>query len=272
MPFSVVRFLNAGYCVQSAYLAGRSTRGWARFDAVFVYTEHPDHGASLIDTGYGPQFVAATRSFPARLHRWATPTTVATDGDAFAILRARGLRAEAIDEIFVSHFHADHIAGLQAFPRAQFVYRPDSYLALSQKNPFGQVHNGFLRGLVPTDFAGRGRTIAESAFAPGSGDLSEFRVHDYWGDGDLLMVDLPGHALGHTGYVIQTLPGPIFYVVDACWDVEGMLGGRRLPWLSQKVQHSYPEYIETQEKLRRLAKSGWRLLACHCPGTQAHVS
>ena len=51
MPFRRVVFLNAGYCTQWAYLAGQRSRGLTRFHAVFVYLEHPVHGAALIDTG-----------------------------------------------------------------------------------------------------------------------------------------------------------------------------------------------------------------------------
>jgi len=273
MPFSRVRFLNAGYCSQLGYLAGRSSWGWTPFHGVFVFLEHPAHGASLIDTGYAPEFWEATRPFPARLYRWATPAHLAPERDAWSILEARGLRPETVSDLFVSHFHGDHIAGLRRFSRTRFVYRSASYEALLHQSPWKQVRHCFLPGLVPQDFIARSRAIAEAAFVPGCDDLEEFRVVDYWGDGDLLIVDLPGHALGHTGYVIRTETERIFYVVDACWDTAGMLEGRRLPWLSRRIQHSYPEYAATQEKLRRLAaRGGWLLLACHCPRTQNHVS
>jgi glyoxylase-like metal-dependent hydrolase (beta-lactamase superfamily II) len=273
MPFSRVRFLNAGYCSQWGTLAGRASGGWTRFYGVFVHLEHPVHGVGLIDTGYGPDFYQATRRFPARLHRWATPAHLAPEGEAWSVLEARGLRPDDVGEIFVSHFHADHIAGLHHFPRARFVYRPDSFEALCRMRAWDQVHNGFLIGLVPEDLRERGRELAVGAFSAGAGDLEGFRVLDYWGDGDLLIVDLPGHALGHTGYVIRTEAERIFYVVDACWDMDGMLQGRRLPWLSRRVHHSSRDYDRTQEKLRGLAaRGGWNLLACHCPRTQEYVA
>src|SRR5437763_6254241 len=123
MHLQRVRFLNSGYCGQWSYLAGRRTFGWTRFYAVFVYLEHPEHGPALIDTGYSPHFIRATRTFPVRLYRWVTPVRLDPLRDAWAILSAQGLAPEKIRQVFVSHFHGDHIAGLRHFPQTRFVYR-----------------------------------------------------------------------------------------------------------------------------------------------------
>jgi hypothetical protein len=66
MPFDRVSFVNAGYCTQLGYFAGSARRGPAKFHSVFLLLEHAQHGASLIDTGYGPWFLEATRTFPGK--------------------------------------------------------------------------------------------------------------------------------------------------------------------------------------------------------------
>ena len=135
------------------------------------------------------------------------------------------------------------------------------------------MRHGFLDALVPAGFTARGQAIAEQAFVPGTGLLADFHVHDFWGEGSLLLVDLPGHAEGHTGYVLRTAAETVFYIVDACWDVDVLLKGRTLPRLSRGLQFDYAAYQQTQAKLRRVAASGAiRLLACHCPRTQDHVA
>lgn len=273
MAFQRVCFLNAGSCTQLAYLAGRPSWGLTRFPAVFVYLEHPRHGVALIDTGYSPWFRRATESFPERFYRWATPLHLDRHKHAAAILAARGLAPERVERIFVSHFHGDHIAGLRHFPQARFVHRPAALELLRRTSVWGQVHQAFLARLLPEDFAARGDPVSEAAFTAGDGPLEELQVCDYWGDGDLLLVDLPGHAVGHTGFVVRTATERIFYVVDACWDRDVLLQGRTLPRLSQRVQYAYGAYVATQERLRRLAaRTDWLLLACHCPRTQAHVA
>ena len=272
MPFERVCLLNSGYCIQLGGLAGRVKWGPTHFDAVFVYLEHPSHGISIIDTGYSPFFEMATQPFPERLYRWLTPMHLDPRRDAWSILQAEGFEPERVARLFVSHFHADHIAGLRHFDRSQFIYRRAALEHLLNESVGKQVHDGFLARLVPDDFKARGQALEEEAFVQSSGSLGEFRVHDYWGDGDLLIVDLPGHAIGHTGYLIRTETERIFYIVDACWDRDAMLEGRSLPWPARRLQFSYSDYVQTQEKLRRFAARNEALmLACHCLRTQEHV-
>jgi len=268
-----VTFLNGGYCTQSSYLAGRRSWNFSRFHAVFVYLEHPEHGAALIDTGYSPFFFEATRTFPERVYRWVTPVHLDPRPNAAAVLEAHGLQPDQVRHVFVSHFHGDHVAGLRHFPRVRFIYRRESLDSLLRLGVRSQVRHGFLARLLPEDFSVRGRGIEDAEFVRGAAALAEFSVLDFWGDGSLLLVDLPGHAEGHTGYVLRTPTEAVFYVVDACWDRDVMLQGRRLPWLSQRLQYDHAAYLETQDKLRRVAARGeHRLLACHCPRTQEHVA
>ena len=170
---------------------------------------------------------------------------------------------------------------------ARFVYRSDAYHRLQRQSVGAQVRHGFLRHLLPDDFVERGLPLEESRFSPGaldaagpaneggSGESTEaddFRICDYWGDGSLLLVDLPGHADGHYGFILQTAERRMFYIVDACWILEAMMEGRRLPWISRRFQHDETAYFATQDKLRDLARrSGLELIACHCPQTLKHV-
>jgi glyoxylase-like metal-dependent hydrolase (beta-lactamase superfamily II) len=273
MDLRRVMFLNAGYCRQSGYLAARSHWHWDRFYAVLVYLEHPIHGPALIDTGYSEHFFRATRRLPQCVYRWLTPPTLDPHINARAILQAQGIDPDSIRTLFVSHFHGDHIAGLRCFPHAQFVYRADSLQSLLHENIYQQIRHGFLADLLPADFRARGIELREDQLHPGTGVWSEFRMFDYWNDGSLILVDLPGHGQGHTGYILQTQAAQIFYVVDASWDMQALEQRRTLPWLSRGFQFAYADYVETQSKLRRLlCEPTLTLLACHCPRTQSYVA
>lgn len=263
-------FFNAGWCRQLAYFAGRGSLRTEKFYAVFVYFEHPSEGPCLIDTGYSEAFWAASRQFPERLYRWATPVTIPSSNAPADSLAEAAIDPTSIRRIFVSHFHADHIGGLRCFDNAEFVYRTGALSELMRKPRRVQVHHGFLPGLLPTDFEQRGVGISDNQFSVGAKGFSGLPALDYFGDGSLLLVDLPGHALGHTGYLLNSITGPMLYVVDACWDKEVMLSGKRLPWLSRALQQDFHAYQTTQQKLVAIAPEV-RMVACHCPQTQTHV-
>lgn len=267
-----LRFLDGGYCSQLARLAGAPSWKWIRFPAVFLYFEHPVHGASLIDTAYSSHFLSETRGFPERFYRWLTPVNLKGREDPARTMTDCGLVPSNLRRIFISHFHADHIAGLKCFPSPEFIYRRETYQRILSESRFNQVRHGFLAGLIPEDFDERGVDISEERFTPGSDLLESFLVCDYWNDGSLILVDLPGHADGQFGFILRTESETLFYIVDACWHLDVLLSGSPLPRISRNVQLSWPEYQSTQMKLRKLQqKTDWKFVACHCPRTTERV-
>ena len=103
--------------------------------------------------------------------------------------------------------------------------------------------------------------------------MSRFAFAITGGDGSLLLVDLPGHAEGHVGFILNTDSGRIFYVADAFWDIRVLHAGRQIPRLSRRIQQDWPRYLRTQEKLSALEKAveagelPLQLYATHCPTT-----
>ncbi len=256
----------AGVSWKDAESAGLVGDGAA---AVFVSFEHPSHGRCLIDTGYGPDLFEATRRFPWRLLRWFTPIPKRQPFTQTGYLETLKIDPQKIQTVFLSHFHVDHIGGTRLFPESQFVYRSESLDQLNQMTHWKQINDGFVPALLPADFRERGTEVKESSFSAGAKPLEQFQTFDYWGDGSLMLIDLPGHALGHTGYLLNTNTGPMLYVVDAFWDSRPFETGRKLPWLSRHIFHSYKLSQQTNQRLRDLSKQHSLVpLACHCPLTQ----
>ena len=272
IQLSDVCFHNGGYCVQSKYLSGAKGLRPRKFHAVFVSFSHPTHGNCLIDSGYGPAIFDATKRLPFRVLRWVTPISRRQDFMKPNYLDRQGIDPQQIDRVFISHFHADHIGAVRLFAASKFVFREASHDQLQTMSKPQQFHNGFLPELLPDDFLSRAQSIHEAQFAIDHNRFPHFASLDYWGDGSLVLIDLPGHALGHTGYLMQTTDGPKLYVVDAFWDREAFNANRKLPWISQHVLDSYTQYQATNQSLRAIAKDlQLEPLACHCPRTQEKI-
>ncbi|MCD0461924.1 MBL fold metallo-hydrolase [Roseiconus lacunae] len=272
MKLQNLRFHNGGYCIQNLYFSGVKSFRYRRFYAVFLQFDHPVHGACLIDTGYGPAIREATRRWPFRVMRWLTPLPRNQGFFRPDYPADLGIDAEQPFTIFLSHFHADHIGATQLFPNSSFVYRDASLRQLRSMSPRQQLDEATVISLLPDDFEQRGRTIDESSFTNNHSLCEEFPSFDYWGDGSLIMIDLPGHAIGHTGYLLSTDRGTLLYAVDAFWDRSVFEADRQLPWLSKRILHDAAENQVTLERLRTLvARTGVEPLACHCPQTQSYV-
>jgi len=272
MQLKNVRYLNGGYCWQNVYLSGVASLKFRRFQAVFVSFEHPQHGNCLIDTGYGPDVFAATRSLPWRILSWMTPIPRRQQFNKPNYLEQQRIEPANHSTIFISHFHADHIGGTKLFPNSKFVYRSQSLSDLNTMSNWEKLNSGFIPSLLPDDFAQRGLPLEESQFTIDDARLPHFQSHDYWGDGSLILVDLPGHALGHTGFLLNTQRGRQLYVVDSFWDRRAFDKHAKLPWLSKRILKSYEEYQETNRQLQQIcSQRDLTPLACHCPMTQEQV-
>jgi glyoxylase-like metal-dependent hydrolase (beta-lactamase superfamily II) len=123
-----------------------------------------------------------------------------TLGRLLANLKAAGYSAEQVDEIYITHMHADHVGGLMvgselAFPNA--VVRADQHDAdfwLSQANldKAAPEAKGFFQGAM----ASLNPYVAAGHFKPFSGDTElapGIQAHASY-----------GHTPGHTVYVVQS--------------------------------------------------------------------
>src|SRR5260370_164781 len=70
-----------------------------------------------------------------------------------------GLCAADLKCIILSHFHADHISGLQDFPAARIIVTREAYDAVASRRGFGALRRGFIPALLPADFQQRARFL-----------------------------------------------------------------------------------------------------------------
>ena len=144
------------------------------------------------------------RPSPYSLYRRITPLFIRPELSVASQLDAFGLSPADIRLIFVSHFHADHVAGLRDFPNATYVTLRAAYQHVAPLSGFSALRRGFLPMLLPPDFERRASfpDTFDGPLLPGLGPTC-----DYFGDGSLLLVLLPGHARGQIGMLAQTESG-----------------------------------------------------------------
>ena len=207
--------LDTGYCLASeSMMIQGGRRATVECHALVALLHHPERGWILWDAGYAPHMLAETERLPFRLYRRMTPLRLRPELAAAAQLARFGLAPADIDTIIVSHFHADHVAGLRDFPAARFVASRAGYGDFASRRGFSALRRGYVPALVPADFAARAQLLDAPSGPPLPG-LGP--AHDLWGDGSLLLVALPGHARGQIGLLAHTERGRVLFAADGAW-------------------------------------------------------
>lgn len=211
--------LEGGSCEQFEYfvLRNRVTRK-LRFPALYALIRHPQRGVVLFDAGYSCHVLEIAKRWPERLYTLTLPIALPSEDEPVNKLAALGISPSDVSFIFLSHFHVDHIGALRDFPHAQFIYARSAWESVRSLGRVAGLARAFMPGLIPDDFESRGRGFGTDDFIALDERYSPFsRGFDVFGDGALLAVELPGHAVGHVGLFVETKQERIFLCADACW-------------------------------------------------------
>lgn len=259
--------LDTGYCLASEHFMIRGgRREKQRVHSIVALLEHPLHGWLLWDTGYAPRMFDATAWFPYRMYRWLTPMHLDPALAAVAQLEQFGLTSERVRYVILSHFHADHLCGVRDFPRAQIITTKIAYDDVGRLTGFAALKRGFLSSLMPDDFHQR-VTPLPTFRGPALGDFGP--THDFFGDGSVRFVMLPGHARGQFGMLAQTTDGPLFFVADGAWLSQAIRDNRPPHWITNMIVDDVKATEKTLALLHQFAKEhpDITLIPTHCPET-----
>ena len=264
-PLLSYELLDTGYCLASEHhLIQGGRRRTVACHSLVALLRHPTRGYLLWDTGYAPRMLAATERWPWSLYRRATPLRIRPEGAVVAQLARRGLPADAIQHVIVSHFHADHLAGLLDFPDAHLVASAAGYADVAERRGLRALARAFIPALLPADFARRATLLDgfRGAALPGLG-----ATHDLFGDGSLRLVALPGHARGQVGLLAATTDGPILFAADGCWLTASIRDGRPPAAITGLFADDRRAVRQTIAGLHDFAAAGpaVRIIPTHCP-------
>jgi glyoxylase-like metal-dependent hydrolase (beta-lactamase superfamily II) len=161
-----------------------------------------------------------------------------TPADAAASqLRALGIDPLRVKTIVATHLHLDHIGGVIDFPEAELVC---SQVELSA---FHRHRHALAYRAEDLPESSRVRAVA----LEGGGRLGFAASHDLFGDGEVILLQAPGHSPGH---LAVALAGPHrIYVhtgdaADQVWEY-GLeppgpsVQGRLLAWRTSELRRTY---------------------------------
>ncbi len=255
--------LSVGHCTAPEHILQRGgSHRHVRLPALFALLEHPQHGNILFDTGYSYRFFAATAQYPEKLYATITPVTLNEAEEAKSQLARRGIAAEDIHHILISHFHADHVGALRDFPGARFHYLPQAYEDIKGKRGIAALRRAFLPALLPPDFEARGVPVPTGNVRPLPAEYAPFMQGvDLFGDESVMAVELPGHAVGQMGVFVRTATDTYFLVADACW--------QSIAYRAYKLPHPIAYLLFPHPRLYNLTLRQLHQLHLHSP--QYHI-
>ena len=237
------------------------------FPALVGLLRHPTRGWVLFDTGYSQRFLEATARLPGALYRCVTPVRFDPRKALTLQLQALGVDKADIGAIVLSHFHADHVAGVLDFPGVPVYCSRAGWQTLQSKGPLAALRSGLLPELVPRALADRVRFFEDLAPVAGSGS-QVFSAVDMFADGSVAAVSLPGHSEGHFGLRFTASDDrEVMLVGDAAWSTKALRELRPPPAFTTGWLGNTRTYRETFARLHTLTsfRPDLQLVPSHCP-------
>jgi glyoxylase-like metal-dependent hydrolase (beta-lactamase superfamily II) len=246
----------AGHCTHPACMALKGAGLQSRCFPSRAYVIHTKNGAYVWDTGYASHFMDAARGIY-KLYAWVTPVYFDTNQAARQQLSSLGFAENDIRAVIVSHFHADHIAGLRDFGNTPVICSAAAWQSIKNLRGFAALKKAFLPHLIPNQIEAKLSFVEQHPIVGLPTNLLPFtQAWDTTGTGEMLIVNLPGHAAGQIGAFVQTDNGWVLLAADAAWSPESYQNLRGPSELSFIIQNNRKTYYETLHKLNALYLRG----------------
>jgi glyoxylase-like metal-dependent hydrolase (beta-lactamase superfamily II) len=246
-----------GHCTHPSCMALKGSGLENRCFPSRAYLIETRSGPFLWDTGYADRFRTATASGIYRLYPLVTPVYFDAQESLQGQLQAHGVWPADIHTLVLSHFHADHIAGMRDFPAARLLASAPAWEAVRRLSGLRAVRRGFVPQLLPPDIEARLAFVEQQEESALPAELAPFtHGRDISGSGEIYVVDLPGHAIGHIGAFVRGDDGWTLLASDAAWLAESYRELRGPSELSFLIQHDRAAYYRTLYKLHALHAGG----------------
>ncbi len=227
---------------------------------------HPTHGPVLVDTGYTDHSLNAPgRGRILGLYARVLDPQLNASEQPDIVLAQLGYTPEDVRYLIVTHFHADHVSGLELFPNARFIADAQAWQAMNGRSGWRNYRHGLFPELLPTDFGNRLMPLDQFQMVPTMGGLPDGR--DIFGDRSLISVPLPGHAEGHFGVLINSDPAPVLYAVDTQWLHSAITQNRPPGYPARAFADDFRAGQRSAALVAAHIQGGHETVLCHDPET-----
>ncbi len=166
------------------------------------WLRHPVHGELLIDAAFSNSFKEDNTGSYSRMMKMLVTLSSIENKLERSLTSQLPNNGTEIKQLFITHFHPDHTAGLDDLPVDLPVVA-----GLSEYDFLARLTNGDL-------FDRRSNWLALD-FTQGIEVPPFKKVLDVFGDGSLFAISTPGHTAGHTSFLINAAQGAKLIVGDA---------------------------------------------------------
>ena len=232
--------------------------GWRNvcFPILSVLIER-DNDLVLFDTGIGTRIDQEMRPLiywgNLFFHRCIMRTQFMPQRDALMHRLPRlGFQPSDVKNVIISHLHWDHAGGMRDFLNAHFIVNGKEWNFATQLAGVQLYKNAFIK----EQFCESGLDIELMETYPSKPFLNFPASHDIFGDGSMVLVDLPGHSPGLMGLYVTMPSGRRFlFSADTFYFPEGL--EQRMPKsaLMQSLVSESPEAGSSINRVYELMNS-----------------
>jgi glyoxylase-like metal-dependent hydrolase (beta-lactamase superfamily II) len=213
----------------------------AKLPFLALLAVHPTHGPVLIDAPFGPEGPTNTGEIAGGILRKAGLVF----RDEWAVvprIQKLGFRASEVHHILMTHMHFDHTGGMKTLAHATFHINRDEWVFATSLTPLQARRHGY----VLDDYRALSQHIEKL-------DLSDATIEDgfdVFGDQSIKAIPLPGHSVGHTGYLIRLAEKTLLFAGDAAFTVSQITQDKELGIFPQTFAKETSVARETLRELR----------------------
>jgi glyoxylase-like metal-dependent hydrolase (beta-lactamase superfamily II) len=190
---------------------------------VAFMVEHPQ-GRLLIDAGVARDVLEHVKATPLLMRLLASVTVKQPTIEALA---ARGIEPGDLEGIVLTHSHWDHVSGLADLREAPVWITAEELAHARSADEGGKLYRQ-LEAEGP--FRLHDLTFEHGEYGPFAAS------HDFFGDGSIVLVPMPGHTPGSVGAFVNLPSGQRFLIIgDTSWTKEGVDWPAEKPWLARRM-------------------------------------